>query len=263
MNLEREITPLVLTYNEAPNIQRTLSRLQWAKEIVVVDSFSTDETCDLVRKSPQARLIQRKFDNHTNQWNFGLDQVRTKWVLALDADYLLSDELVQELRAERAKPGEVAYFSGFRYCMFGRPLRWSLYPPRPVLFRRDSCRYVEGGHTQVLKVDGPTAFLNGRIYHDDRKPLERWLREQDRYAIKEAGHLIATPSVQLNIPDRLRRRIIVAPALVFVYTLFAKGLIFEGWPGWSYALQRTYAELLLSLRLLEAELLSVRLDGLE
>src|SRR5438132_6116725 len=92
-----EITPLVLTFNEAPNIRRTLERLTWAKEILVVDSFSADETLDIIREFPQTRVLQRKFDNHTNQWNFGLDQVQTEWVLSLDADYVLSPELVDEI----------------------------------------------------------------------------------------------------------------------------------------------------------------------
>lgn len=280
-----EITPLILTYNEAPNIERTLSRLKWAWDIVVVDSFSTDETCDLVRKLPQARLVQRAFDNHTAQWNFGLEQVRTPWVLSLDADYFLSAELVQELHRWRPEPGVVAYFARFRYCVAGRPLRGSLYPPRAVLFRRDCCRYVDGGHTQVLAINGASGYLRNRIDHDDRKPLDRWLREQDRYARLEAEHLLnvamrpaetprtdgrkasasaanscisALPRYRVSSPlsfaDRIRRKIVFAPLLVFFYTLLGKGLILDGWPGWFYVWQRTYAEALLSLRLMEEKL---------
>jgi glycosyltransferase involved in cell wall biosynthesis len=285
-----QITPLILTYNEAPNIERTLSRLKWAKDIVVVDSFSTDATCDLVRKLPQARLIQRVFDNHAAQWNFGLDQVNSPWVLSLDADYFLSHALVQELRSWTPRQGVVAYFARFRYCVAGRPLRACLYPPRAVLFRRDRCRYVDGGHTQVLAIDGASAYLRNRIDHDDRKPLDRWLREQDRYARLEAEHLLkaerpkprkleteeqearvgqgsagaaafgiwASPPLRLCSPlsfaDRVRRAIVFAPLLVFFYTLLGKGLILDGWPGWFYVFQRTYAEVLLSLRLMEAKL---------
>src|SRR5271170_2273181 len=93
-----EITVLILTFNEAPNIRRTLERLRRAGEIVVVDGFSTDGTPELARQFPNVRLMQRQFDNHTAQWNFGIEQCRTDWVLALDADYLLSDGLVAELQ---------------------------------------------------------------------------------------------------------------------------------------------------------------------
>ena len=99
-----QITPLILTYNEAPNIERTLSRLKWAREIVVIDSFSTDETCDLARKLPQTRILQREFDSFAQQCNFGLQQIRTEWVLSLDADYLLSEGFVAEVKD--LKPGD-------------------------------------------------------------------------------------------------------------------------------------------------------------
>src|SRR2546421_3860457 len=96
-----QVTPLILTYNEAPNIARTLEQLQWARDIVVVDSFSEDNTVEIVSRFPQARVFQRKFDTHGNQWNFGLKEtgICSEWVLALDADYLLTPELVEELKA--------------------------------------------------------------------------------------------------------------------------------------------------------------------
>src|ERR1044072_1900909 len=93
------ITPLILTYNEAPNIARVLQGLSWAKEIVVVDSFSDDETVKIATSFPNVRVVQRAFDNHRNQWEFGLKEtgISTPWVLALDADYVVSEELVAEL----------------------------------------------------------------------------------------------------------------------------------------------------------------------
>jgi glycosyltransferase involved in cell wall biosynthesis len=249
-----EITPLILTFNEAPNLRRTLERLTWAREIVVVDSFSTDETAAIARSFPQVRVVQRKFDSHADQWNFGLDQTKSDWVLALDADYTLSEPLVGELRAFEATAGLHAYFARFIYCVSGRPLRGTLYPPRAVLFRKDCCRYEQDGHTQRLRITGATSWLKGHILHDDRKPLDQWLQAQDRYARLECKKLSEVASAKLGFNDRLRRQIIFAPAAVFVHTLLVKGLILDGWPGWFYVAQRVYAELLLSLRLLEARL---------
>src|SRR5829696_4996130 len=94
-----QITPLILTFNEAPNIARTLESLTWARDIVVVDSFSEDDTLKIAASFPQVRVFQREFDCHRNQWEFGLKEtgISTPWVLALDADYVLSDDLVAEL----------------------------------------------------------------------------------------------------------------------------------------------------------------------
>ena len=101
------ITPLVLTFNEAPNIARTLSRLSWAKDIVVVDSCSTDGTREIAAAHPGVRVFQHAFTTHAEQWNFGLQEtgIATEWVLALDADFVLSDELIGELGAMAPDPG--------------------------------------------------------------------------------------------------------------------------------------------------------------
>ncbi len=248
-----EITPLILTYNEEPNIARALERLTWAKEIVLVDSCSTDGTCAIASRFKNVRLLERRFDDHTSQWNYGLDQISTEWVLSLDADYVLEPGFEDELAALSPSPTISAYATLFRYCINGKPLRGTLYPPRHVLFRRASCRYEQDGHTQLLKVNGSTGQLRSRILHDDRKPLSHWLQAQDRYAKLEAQKLLVSEG-QLSIQDRIRCCAVVAPFLVFFYTLLAKGLIFDGWPGWFYVFQRVLAELMLSLRLLEAKI---------
>jgi glycosyltransferase involved in cell wall biosynthesis len=251
-----EISPLVLTYNEAPNLRRTLQRLAWAKEVIVVDSFSTDETLSIAAEFPNVCVVQHKFEIHARQWDYGVLQTIAPWVLALDADYVLSEALIQELKAWQPDENIDAAFVRFRYCIFGRPLRGTLYPPRAVLFRKDRCQYIQDGHTQLLQINGPTLTLDGVIDHDDRKPLSRWLWAQDRYAVLEAQKLITTPQAELSTQDRIRRNIIFAPLLVLLYSLLVKGLIFDGWPGWYYVFQRILAEIMLSLRLLEAKLKS-------
>ena len=76
--MKRGVTPLILTYNEAPNIGRVLNCLGWAEEIVIVDSFSTDETREIAHRFKNVRWIDRAFDDHTSQWNSGLAQVSTQ-----------------------------------------------------------------------------------------------------------------------------------------------------------------------------------------
>lgn len=250
MNLD-EITPLILTLEEAPNIARCLGSLPWAKSVLIVDSFSHDNTEGIARSCfPNVRIVQRRFDTHAAQWNFGLEQIVTLWVLALDADYELSPELAQEI--ERLEPSDQVsgYEVEFVYRIFGKPLRATVYPAHTVLFRKERAQYVDEGHTQVLRVTGNVLRLSGRIYHDDRKPLSRWIRSQDSYSIIEARHLISTPNDRLNRQDRLRKQIFFAPVVMFLYLLFGRGLILDGWRGWYYVCQRTIAEMLLSLRLL-------------
>lgn len=245
------VTPLVLTYNESPNISRCLARLAWAARIVVVDSGSTDDTAALVASHAGTDLHLRPFDNHTRQWNHGLDLVTTPWVLSLDADYVLTDAFITQLDTLSPAEDIDAFYAPFRYCVAGKPLRACLYPPRAVLFRKDRCRYVSDGHTQLLHVPGKSLSLTAPIDHDDRKPLTRWFWAQDRYALLEAEKLSQADPTTLRLQDKLRLKIIYAPLVTLFYTLFVRGVILDGWRGWYYAFQRTVAELMLSLRLLE------------
>jgi len=249
-----EITPLILTYNEAPNIARCLEPLGWASHVVVLDSGSTDGTPDIVRRFPNAALHTRAFDDHTSQWNHGVSLVRTPWVLALDADYVVPESLPAEAGALVSDAGLDAAFVTFRYRILGRALRAALYPSRAILLRRDRCRYEPDGHTQRLAIPGRSVTMISVVDHDDRKPLSRWLASQDKYALLEVEKLLAAKARRLSFQDRLRRTIILGPPAVFLYTLIVKGALFDGWPGWYYTFQRTLAEMLLSLRLLDKKL---------
>src|SRR6266446_7418707 len=126
-----QITPLILTLNEAPNIRRTLEQLSWAKDIVVVDSASTDATLAVLSEFATVRAFQHAYVTHAEKWSFGLSQTQigTEWVLALDADYILSDQLVHEMDALRPEPDVAGYRVNITYCVEGKPLRGSVYPP--------------------------------------------------------------------------------------------------------------------------------------
>lgn len=248
-----QITPLIITYNEAPNICRTLNKLLWAQRIVVVDSGSTDGTVEKLRGCPQLEVIKHSFTDFASQCNYGLTHVASPWVLSLDADYELSDGLISEL-ASLVPPGSaVGYRARFVYRIHGRPLRGSLYPPRTVLYRRDKASYRQEGHAHHVVLNGEVLPLDGVIYHDDRKPLARWLSSQQRYAREEAEYLLDAAPGTLRRTGKVRLMGWPAPIGVFFYTLFVKGCLFDGWPGWYYALQRTIAEMLIALEIIDRQ----------
>jgi glycosyltransferase involved in cell wall biosynthesis len=250
------ITPVVLTYNEAPNIGRNLERLAWAREVVVVDSGSDDDTLAIVGRFANARLVHRPFDSHARQWTFAVHEsdITTPWVLRLDADYIVPSTTIDEIRALAPSDDIGGYRAAFDYCIDGRRLRGSLYPALPVLFRRDRASFIQDGHTEKAQIAGVLGMLRGRIEHDDRKGLDRWLVSQFRYQKREVAKLTATPWRQLSWGDRIRRARILAPPLVFLYCLLGKGLILDGWPGWFYAAQRATADLILSMLLIQHDL---------
>ena len=246
-----QITPLILTYNEAPNIERVLSGLSWARDIVVVDSFSEDKTPAIARSFSQVRVFQRAFDCHRNQWQFGLKDtgIVTPWVLALDADYIASTDFVAELRQLAPDDGTSGYQARFVYCVKGKRLRSGIYPPVTVLYRRALAAYVQDGHTQRIALDGSIASLRTPLLHDDRKSFRRWLSSQGNYTELEAKKLLAADASTLGLADRLRRWLVVMPPAMFFYCLAVRGGILDGRAGVYYAFQRFTAELLLARRL--------------
>ena len=248
MRLE-SITPLILTYNEEPNIARALAAREWASQIVVVDSFSTDGTLDILAADPRVQVVQRPFDDFASQCNAGLEQVDTEWVLSLDADYICPPRLAEELRSLPEDPVEDGFQAGFRYCINGRPLRGSLYPPRTVLYRRAQAHYEKDGHAHRVRVSGLVGRLQSKLDHDDRKSVDVWFDAQKRYARQEAEKLRNTPREELGVKDRLRLTGWAAPLLTPFYCLIAQRGLLDGRTGWFYALQRTYAEIALALQL--------------
>jgi glycosyltransferase involved in cell wall biosynthesis len=249
--MQDQITPLIITYNEAPNIRRTIEKLLWARRIVVIDSGSTDETVQTLRGFPQVEVIQHPFVDFASQCNYGLSQVTTPWVLSLDADYELSDELIRELAFLAPPDNAAGYRARFVYRIYGRRLRGSLYPTRAVFYRKDKAFYQKEGHAHRVMLNGEVLPLKGVIYHDDRKPLARWLKSQQRYAREEAKYLLDCSPGRLRRSDKIRLMGWPAPIGVLFYTLFVRGCLFDGWPGWYYALQRTTAEMLIALEIID------------
>ena len=247
------ITPVLLTYNEAPNIGRTLAQLAWANDIVVVDSGSTDDTLSILKAHPRVRVFHRDLDTHHAQWRYAMHDtdIVTPWVLRLDADYQVPKELVSEM-AQLAPPGNLAaYEAAFDYAVFGRRLTTSLYPKKPVLLRIGSFSISDEGHTEGWVVNGPVAQLKRRLIHDDWKSMHAWAVAQARYMTRERQKL---ESRRAGLRDWLRMHPPLMPLAVFFYCLFGKGLLFNGKAGLLYTLQRTIAEGILSVYILEAKL---------
>ena len=256
-NMLDRITPVILTYNEQPNLARTLVPLSWARRIVVLDSFSDDGTVEQLREDPRISVYQRHFDCFANQWNHALREtaIDTPWVLALDADYGLTESLTGEIAAQHPEAeGISGYTLSFVYCVFGKPLRGTLYPPSTCLFERAKAHCIQDGHAHRFVVAGKLRPLAGKIRHDDRKPLRRWIQSPEAYMRIEREVIANTPWKALSWPDRARNLRFVSPFLVIFHVLILQGVLLDGRAGLYYALQRLIAEAFLMLYLLEKDL---------
>lgn len=245
-----QITPLILTRDEEANIERTLGQLEWAPEVLVVDSHSTDATVELAQSFPNVRVVERVFDTMAAQSTFGVDQATTPWIMLLDADYYVTDDLIREIAALQPPDDVDAYIVPFLYAIDGHRLRATLYPPRIVLFRRGRTAIVQDGHTPRFQPQGRVLTLRAPIVHDDRKPFGRFIQRQRTYMRQEAEKLRTADPRTLNTAARIRKLRVVAPFAVFVHTLFVKRLFLDGFHGLRYVLERVIAEMILSWELM-------------
>jgi hypothetical protein len=249
MNLE-EITPVILTLNEEPNIGDTIARLDWAKKVIVIDSFSDDATCDIVQQMPNTVLLQNKFVSLAQQWNFGLSHITTPWAMSLDADYKVTSQVVQELKTVNEE--NLSFISvPLVFCVAGKPLNCSILPPRKVLFRLAKASFYDDGHRQRLNVAGHGTCLSAQILHNDRKSAQRWFSNQLTYAQLESQKLLKTPFGEDSLSGKIRHIPFLAAVIAPVYVLIIKRGVFEFWQGWLYALMRGIAEILISLAMIK------------
>jgi glycosyltransferase involved in cell wall biosynthesis len=247
-----QITPVILTKDEEANLERTLSQLSWAHDVVIVDSFSTDATLEIARRFSNVRLVQRRLDTLAEQSNHGIHLAQTPWILLLDADFFVPAEFVEALRNLQPPAGTRAYRAAFRYAVNGRPLRASLYPARVVLLHREHAQVWQDGHAHRVLADGDTGMLRERLVHDDRKSFARFVERQKIYMRQEAEKLRNADPRSLSLAGRVRKLIFVAPLAVVVHSLFVKGLILDGRGGLRYTAERFVAESILSWELLRS-----------
>src|SRR5262249_57886274 len=123
----------IVALNEEANLPRTLASVRWADEIVVVDSGSTDRTCEIAREYG-ARVIIEPWRGYTAQKNYALEMCTKDWILSLDADEEVSPELTEEIRRVLAGTGTAAGYSMPRKNLFlGRWMRHGGFYPDPKL----------------------------------------------------------------------------------------------------------------------------------
>lgn len=255
---------LILTKNEEPNIERVLRKLTWIDKIIILDSFSDDRTIEIVETFPNVEVVYRGFDSFAEQCNYGLSLMDSEWILSLDADYVLTDAFISETKEFVTLHNDiVAYNTAFEFLIYGKQLLSNNTTPRAVLFKKNCGTYINDGHAHRLQISGTEGRYKSKILHDDRKSLTRWVNNQNSYSLKEAHKLLDKNSPGRNsLINKIRRTKILAPFFVFFYCLFVNGLIFSGWAGWYYTLQRVMVEILFALRMIEDEnLLNDSRDG--
>ena len=195
------LSVIVTTFNEAANIAACLESVKWADEIIVVDSFSTDETV-AISQQYTSNILQRKYSGPSDQKNWAIPQAQHDWVLILDADERACDGLKNEittlLQQEVLKD---AYWIPRQSFFMGKKIRYSGWQGDAVirLIQKNKCRYNDQQVHEEIITDGiKVGRLNNKLQHYTYKNLQHYLAKTERYAEWSAqDHLKKTPRVTL------------------------------------------------------------------
>jgi len=223
-----DISAVVITLNEERPLEPALQSLEGiVSEIVVVDSFSADDTLKVARKFG-ARVVERAWTNAADQKNHGNELGAFPWILSLDADERLSPALREELRELRRTEPDCAGLSVPRRTFYlGRWIRHSGWSPEAQvrLFRRGRARWQMDGLRERLVLDGPAGKLRGPLEHFTfatvgehaaRTNNASSLAAKDLYARRKKGRLVP---------------LLLVPPLAFLRTYFLRLGVLDGFPG--------------------------------
>ncbi len=263
------VSIFILTLNEASNIEACLDSVAFADEVVMLDSFSTDETVALA-EAKGARVVQRKFDNWAAHQNWAMANIefKHKWVFYLDADERMTPELQQEIQALAANEQDTkhGYFVGRTNYFMGRTIT-HCYPPVPIMrfFQPKYIRY-ERLVNPIAIVDGETGHLQNRFLHYNfSKGLTEWFEKHNKYSLSEAKEGLKAlreqdPDVSVFSKDRALKRVALKnlalrlpgrPFAKFFYLYILKRGFLDGRAGFTYCILQSIYEYLIDLKMWE------------
>jgi len=227
------LSVIVITFNEERNIERCLRSVQWADEVIVVDSFSTDRTIALA-KNYTPHVFQHAYDGDIPQRERGIAKATGEWIFYIDADEEVSPELQEEMRhllgSATAKAG---YVVPRKVSAFGRwILHGGWYPDYTFrLFRRANYRAehaeVHGGFT----VDGEKGRLKGFLFHYTYETIEQYLSKMNDYtSLQVSSKLRDAPAMRVSWT-----KILLSPPSHFFRKYFSQKGYKDGFAGFTLA----------------------------
>lgn len=263
------ISIMILTLNEEENIEPCLKAVANFGEIIVLDSYSSDQTVQLAA-AKGATVVQRKFDNWSAHQNWAMENIDFKypWVFYLDADERMTPELEAELRAIADGDTEYrAYYCGRKNFFMGKWIRHAM-PPSAIM------RFFQPPYIRFERLVNPTPVVDGSIgylthmfeHYNFSKGLAEWFAKHNNYSSMEAVEglkivqEVGRPWGKLFTRDRVERRkalkqisfsLPMRANLKFVYFYFVQMGFLDGRAGYLYCrLQATY-ELMIDMKMKE------------
>ncbi len=179
-----KLTAIIPTGNEEHNIVAAIKSIDFADEIMIVDSFSKDKTLELATPISDT-ILQRKFDYPSSQKNWAIPQAKHQWVLILDADERVTPKLKEEIiKTINSNTMTSGFWIKRENYFMGKRVNFSGWRGDKVirLFKRDECRYEDKCVHEEITTNGEVGILKNKIIHNTFKNKDTYLEKLDKYA---------------------------------------------------------------------------------
>jgi glycosyltransferase involved in cell wall biosynthesis len=251
MSNNLSLTVIILTYNEELNIVHALSNISgWVENIFVLDSYSTDNTCNIA-ESMGAKVFFHKFDNYAHQRNFSLNElpITTEWIMFLDADEWLTEELKEEIQNTISHTTFDGFLIKRRFYFLEKWIRYGgYYPSWNLRLFRKGIATVNRKVNEHVEIIGRVGKLKYDMVDENYKGLSFWLSKHIKYAQMEAQQLEMKCDLKTNfwgnpierkswVRSRLWNKIsfpFVRPFVYFFYTYILRLGFLNGRKGFIF-----------------------------
>ncbi|MEI7508550.1 MAG: glycosyltransferase family 2 protein [Flavobacterium sp.] len=248
-----KISALAITLNEEENIKRYVESLSFADEIIFIDSLSNDKTIEIAEQMG-VKVIQRKFDNFSDQRNFAISQAKNDWIVFFDLDEIITNELEEEiLSIINSKPEKVAYFIKRNFYFMGKHIKYGGWQNDKAirLFNKKFCQYNGNLVHEVVKTNGKTGNLKESLNHYSYKNFDNYNDKLNLYSKLQAENLF-----QMNGRPNFYH-FFIRPLYRFLWQYFFRLGILDGREGFilayvhSFSVFKRYLQLWMLYRKIE------------
>jgi len=230
-----KISAIIPTLNEEIHIADAIKSLDFADEIIVIDSFSTDKTLEIAEKL-NVKIIKRKFDDFSSQKNFAISQAKHSWIYILDADERVTSEVKKEiLEAVKSPNNKVGFYVRRSFYFAGKHIHYGGCQRDKVvrLFLKEYCKY-EGVVHETIKSEGDLGFFKNKIAHYSYKNYDHYISKMNHY-----GALRGMQYFKEGKKANLFHFMLKPPARFFIHYFIRFGFL-DGFAGFVFAKVQAY-----------------------
>lgn len=245
--MENKISVFIITYNEEKIIEQCLKKLFWADEIIIVDSKSTDNTLAICEKYG-AKVFLKDFENYGNQKQFALNKTNNNWVLSLDADEILSDELCQEIQSlDLYKNDFQGYFIPRTHVFLNKIFHSGSENKKYILrfFNKNKGSFIENIVHETIVVNGKLGKLNNEMLHFTDFDIGNAVQKQTKYSLL-GGEFLFGKNKKATI-----FKVVVKFPYEFIRVYFFQRNFLNGYEGFLWSMLASYSSFIKYAKLFE------------